>query len=140
MNSLINWRGKPSSLFDVVDFFDEFVPSIFSNENIMRPNVEITETDDELIVRGELPGLTKDDISVELKDSVLSISGEKKIDKSEKIGKVLRSEISYGSFHRSFHISTDVESENITANFEDGILTITIPKAKAEPSKKITID
>lgn len=142
MNSLINWRGrKPSSFLDITDFFDEFVPSVFSNENIIKPKVEIKENGKELIVKAELPGLTKDDISVELKDSILTLSGERKSEKSEeKNGKVLRSEISYGSFQRSFHISTEIDSDNIEANFEDGILRISLPKIKEKTSKKIMIN
>ena len=141
MNDLIRWR--PGSLFtsNLERIFDDHFPSLssmFDNER-MSPDIEIKETDEKLIVRAELPGLTKDDISVELKDSILTLSGEKKLEKCEENEKFHRTEISYGKFTRSFQVPMEVDTEKIDANFQDGILTIDIPKIEETPPHKITV-
>lgn len=141
MNALTKWFPESRELFPRSDFFgrvfDEF-DSFFENEKL-TPKLEIKENDSSLILKAELPGMTKDDISVELKDSILTISGEKKIEKEDKNEKYHRTEISYGKFSRSFHVPMNVDSENIQANFKDGILNIEIPKAESEKTKQITI-
>jgi HSP20 family protein len=97
--------------------------------------MEIFENDSDIIAKAELPGLTKDDITIDLKDSVLTISGEKKQSEIEPNTRYHRSEISYGSFERSFHLASDVNTEKIAATFKDGILTIIVPKIEPNEGK-----
>lgn len=141
MNDLIKWR--PTSLFSstLENLFDDYFPSVSSmfGDERMSPDIEIKETDEKLIVRAELPGMTRDDISVELNDSILTLSGEKKIEKTEEKEKFHRTEISYGSFRRSFQVPMEVDAENIDANFKDGILTIDIPKVETSKPQKIEV-
>ena len=103
------------------------------------PNVDISETVDEYRVRAELPGVSKDDVTVELEQGLLSIRGEKKSrrdDKSEQ-GRVL--ECSYGAFSRSFALPQDADSDQISAEFKDGVLDITIGKNPDSKPKQVTI-
>jgi HSP20 family protein len=139
MNDLIKWSSRPMlpSIFDKI--FDDFFPSSIVETFGSYPKIDVKENEENLTIKAELPGMTKEDISVELKDSILTISGEKKEEKSEKDTKFLRTEITYGSFGRSFHIPVEVEYEKIQAAFKDGILHITIPKSEKEKIHKIKL-
>ena len=110
----------------------------FGNVGV-NPKMEVSETDEAYILKAELPGLTKDDIAVQLEDSVLTISGEKKHERSEDKKSFHLCEITYGSFSRSFQVPNHVKSEDIEANFKDGILTLTLPKAEEVTPKKIDV-
>ncbi|MCF8019838.1 MAG: Hsp20/alpha crystallin family protein [Vallitaleaceae bacterium] len=124
-----------NDFFNLDRFFDDdYFPTIFRASN--GPKMEIVENKSNVIVKAELPGLTKEDISIDLKESVLTLSGEKKVEDNEPDARYHRTEISYGSFQRSFHLNVDVDVENIDAVFENGILTITLPKAVVKESKK----
>lgn len=139
MNDLIKWSSRPllPSFFDKI--FDDFFPSSIVETFGSYPKIDVKETEENLTVKAELPGMTKEDISVELKDSILTISGEKKEEKNEKDAKFLRTEITYGSFSRSFHIPVGVEHDKIKAEFKDGILNIIIPKSEKEKTHKIEL-
>lgn len=109
------------------------------------PSMEIVEKDDSLLVTAELPGVKKDDVDITLEDGVLTIRGEKKEEKKEekdeKEGKYHMWERKYGSFQRSFTLPHEVEVDKIDAKFDNGILTVTLPKtAKAKvQGRKIPI-
>jgi HSP20 family protein len=111
----------------------------FEDEKI-KPLVDIYEEGEDVVVKTELPGLTKDDISVTLKDDLITISGEKK--REEKIDQehYYRVEVSYGVFSRTFHLPVEVQGEKVKAKFKDGILEIRIPKTEEEKKKGIKID
>ncbi len=102
---------------------------------VASPVVDIFEDNGNVVVKAEMPGMTKDSLDVRIADNVLTISGEKK--KEEKVEKqnYFRMERSYGSFSRSFSLPSDVETDKIKAQFKDGILEITVPKT-AEAMKK----
>lgn len=136
MNNLVRW--SPRTLFPATfeRIFDEF----FEDSIQINPRIDIKETEENLVVKAELPGMTKKDISVDLKDSVLTISGEKKTEKSDEKAKFHRTEIIYGSFSKSFHVPMHVKYDQVQAKFKDGILNITIPKDESEKVKQIAID
>lgn len=139
MNDVAKWTPRsllPSS-FD--RFFDEYIPRIFESPVDFNISVDIQETDENLLVKAELPGLEKEDISIEMDDAILTISGEKKIEKVDNESKIHRSEITYGKFQRSFHIPIRVKHDEITASFKDGVLHITLPKTEVEKTRKISI-
>ena len=98
-------------------------------KNLMRTDVRETEDTYELDV--DLPGFKKDEVTLELKDGVLTIQAVKGLDKDEtdKKGKYIRQERYAGACSRSFYVGDDVEPADVSAKFEDGILTITVPKA-----------
>jgi HSP20 family protein len=95
------------------------------------PAVEITETKKELRVTAELPGMRLEDIQVEIDDDVLTIRGEKQEEKTSEEGEPVRYHIverSYGAFERSFSLPRSIDSDNIKAEFGDGVLSIRLPK------------
>lgn len=106
---------------------------------IWSPPVDITETDDNLVVSIEIPGMTKEDVKITLQDNVLTIRGEKKQETEKRDANYHRVERSYGSFTRSFSLPAAVEGEKIKAQYKDGLLKITLPKAEQVKPKEIPI-
>jgi len=104
------------------------------------PAVDIYETADNLVIKAEIPGANKDDISVEIKGNSLYLKGERKLEKDVNEENYHRMERSYGSFHRVFSLPTTVDQEKIKANFKCGVLEITIPKVEKAKPKQITVD
>jgi HSP20 family protein len=106
------------------------------------PSVDIYEEGDNIILKSEMPGMTKEDIEVNLTDDTITLSGEKK--KEEKIEKkdYYRLERSFGSFKRSFALPSEVQSDRAKASFKNGILEIKIPKSEEakKKEKKIKIE
>ena len=103
------------------------------------PVVDILETETELIVRAELPGLSKEEIDIEVTSESLTIKGDRKFPEEEK-DKYLRVERPYGSFQRSFNIGVPVQPDKVNASYKDGILEVKIPKAEEIKPKKIEIN
>lgn len=101
------------------------------------PSVDITETDSAYVVKGEIPGVNKDHVKVTIEDGLLTIQGERKMEKEEKGKKFHRIECSYGSFVRRFQVPDGVEKSRIKADFKDGMVNVTLPKsAKAQAKTK----
>ena len=100
------------------------------------PAVDVEETRDQIYVRAELPGMTRDDIQVEFENGVLTIRGEKKFDREAKERTYHRIERAYGSFVRTFTLPRTVDAENVTARYENGVLELEMPKrAEAKPRR-----
>jgi HSP20 family protein len=106
---------------------------------IWAPSVDIKETDKEIIVKADLPGMKKEDIEVSLDNNILTIKGEREFEKEEKEKDYVRVERSYGSFYRSFNIGVPVKEDEIKASYKDGVLEIVIPKAEVKEAKKVEI-
>jgi len=104
------------------------------------PAVDIYETKEAIILDVELRGVTKEDISLEVKDSTLTIKGEKKLEKDVKEENFHRMERTYGSFTRAFTLPTTVQQDKVKAKFRDGILEIMLPKAEEAKPKHIKVD
>jgi len=104
------------------------------------PPVDIYETSDSIVLEAELPGLTKDNIVVEVKDSTLTLKGDKKFEREVKEENYHRVERSYGGFQRAFTLPSTVQQDKVKAKFRDGILEITIPKAEEAKPKQIKVD
>lgn len=113
----------------------------FSNDFLAYPAVEIADAENEYTVTAEVPGLKKEDISIDYDDGVLTIAGEKKEEVREEDKKYYLFERCYGSFERSFTLPNSVDGDKITAKVSDGVLTIHLPKlaTAASSSKKIEI-
>ena len=134
------------SLFD--RFFDDSLEKEFFGthnplygkhaKNLMKTDVRETESSYELDI--DLPGFKKDEVNVELKNGYLTIQAAKGLDKEEqdKKGKYIRQERYAGACSRSFYVGEDVEPEEVSAKFEDGILTISVPKAAKKQLPKQT--
>ncbi|HEU0219690.1 MAG TPA: Hsp20/alpha crystallin family protein [Gallionella sp.] len=98
------------------------------------PSVDISETDSAYLIKGEIPGVKKEDVKVTIQDGMLTIQGERKQEKEEKGKKFHRVERCYGSFMRSFRVPDDADENKVKAEFKDGMLNVTLPKsAKAKP-------
>ena len=105
-----------------------------------NPPVDIYETTDGIVLKIELPGVNKEDVSVEIKDNVLTLKGERLLDPKIKDENYYRKERSFGKFHRSFSLQDPIKSNLIKALFKDGVLTIEVPRPEAEKPKRITVD
>jgi HSP20 family protein len=104
-----------------------------------KPGAEIVKTDTGFSVNVALPGVKREDIKIDLDSNVLSISGERKSEHSENKNNVLRSEITYGKFTRSFSLTNDIDKDKIEADFENGILKIKLPVSDKALPKTIEI-
>ena len=103
------------------------------------PSVDIIEDEKEWLVKAELPEVKKEDVKVTVEDGVLTITGERKLEKEEKDKKYHRIERSYGNFNRSFSIPATVDEEKIRADYKDGVLKIALPKKEQAKPKQIKI-
>ena len=104
-----------------------------------HPVVDMYDEDDRIVIKAELPGMEKKDISVDVKDGVLTISGERNYDNEVKEEIYYRRERAYGKFQRAFSLPTDVDSDKINADFKDGLLKIEVPKPEKQKPKEITV-
>ncbi len=122
-------------------FFDDFFGDHRTQtaEGQWLPSVDVSETDVELVVRAELPGMTHEDIEVDLQDNVLTLKGEKKRENTEEQESYHCLERTYGSFSRSFSLPAGVKAGEISATFKDGVLDVCLPKAEELKAKKISI-
>ena len=105
-----------------------------------RPLANISETDSEYLIRAELPAVDKDDVEVTVNDGVVTIKGERRLDKTEETEQYHRTESAYGKFMRSFRLPADVDPAAIRAASKDGVLKVHLPKAEVEVPKKIEIE
>lgn len=117
------------------DMFDNFLPADVNRSTV--PAVNIKETDEKFNVSLAAPGLTKEDFKINVEDGVLSISTERKEEKNESNERYTRREFTYTSFKRSFNLPEQVEPAKISASYENGILSIDLPKVPEEKQKNI---
>ncbi|HEX8669661.1 MAG TPA: Hsp20/alpha crystallin family protein [Allosphingosinicella sp.] len=112
-----------------------------SSGNLMRaPETDVVETEREIRVIVEMPGLKRENIEVDVENNVLTIRGEKKEERTEgEQGKWHLAERRYGTFARSFVLPRDVDAENIQARFEDGVLSVVIPKSERARRRRIDV-
>ncbi len=104
------------------------------------PSVDIEEQEDRFMIKADLPGVDKNDIEVKIENGVLTIRGEKRMEKSSDEGtKRHRTERFYGSFARSFTLPDAVKADEVDANYKDGVLALTIPKAEQARPRAIDI-
>ena len=130
-------RRPASNLFR---FYSPFfaAPRVGTDANTYAwaPSVDVSETEDSYEVRAELPGVAKDDLHVSVKVGLLTLSGEKRQEKVDDTQNYRRVERRYGSFQRKFRLPGEVETDDIKAGYNDGILTLSIPKpATAKPTE-----
>lgn len=105
----------------------------------LTPLVDVVEDDNEFLIKAELPEVKKSDVKVLIQNGVLQISGERKLEKEEKGKKYHRIERSYGSFERSFSLPESSKPELMTADYDNGLLTVHVPKDKAAKPKSIEV-
>ena len=104
-----------------------------------RPAIDIHDADGEFVLRADLPGLAKKDVSLTIDGTVLSLRGERAYQEVDDSERLARRERSHGQFHRSFDLATEVNAGEVKAVFADGVLTVTIPKVVEETPKEVEI-
>jgi HSP20 family protein len=134
---MLSFRDEMDRLLD--DFYGRMAPAKESYEGDWLPAMDMKESDNEVVASIELPGLSKDDIKVSVKNDVLTISGEKKQESVEEKENVHRVERTYGYFRRSVTLPVEVDAGKVKASFKDGILKITLPKVESKKVKEIPI-
>jgi HSP20 family protein len=105
-----------------------------------NPPVDIYETDDALVLKAELPGVSKDDVSIEVHQNTLILRGQRKHEAEVKEEHYHRVERAYGTFQRSFVLPTTVDQDKVQATFKDGVLELHLPKSEAAKPKRIAIN
>lgn len=103
------------------------------------PSTDVSETDTEYLIKVEIPGVSKEDVKVFVQDGMLTMQGERKMEKEEKGKKFHRIERSYGRFMRSFRIPDDADENSVKAAFKDGLLNVTLAKTAKGKSKAIDV-
>lgn len=116
--------------------FEDFLPVRREKETIFHPRIDLYETDNELILKAELPGLKKENIDITVTEDEVHLKGEKKEELETKKENYLRREMCYGKFERVVSLPTEVDPERVEAEFKDGILEIKMPK-KEEAKRKV---
>ncbi len=118
-------------------FFND--PMFNLEQTQWQPAVDVVREDDKIVINAELPGVKKDDISIDVTENVLTLKGEKKYENEVNEENYYRKERMTGSFERSFTLPEGVTSDQINAEYHDGILKVEIPKAEKEEPKQIKI-
>jgi HSP20 family protein len=154
MNTLTRWNPFRTGTWDPfrdLEDFEQRLASVFGR-GVAKPNgeeaistadwapvVDITEDDKEFLVRAELPGLKKEEVKVTVEDGVMTISGERKVEKEEKTKKYHRVERAYGKFERSFTLPDMADGTKVNAEFKDGVLQVRLIKTDKVASKALEV-
>lgn len=144
MNILTRW--DPSrSLTTFQDQMNELMQEFFGPGNGQKvaefnPLVDVTETADSIIVKAEVPGMDAKDIELKIEGDTLAMRGEKKFEKEEKGKSFHRVERTYGAFHRTFRLPTEVKVDAVKAVCKNGVLEVTLPKVEAAKPRDVKID
>jgi HSP20 family protein len=125
-------------------FFEPFIRHQADGENHVSgtwvPPVDVAETQEKILVRVEVPGMKQDEINIEFENGVLTLKGERKLEKEHDGLNYHRVERTYGTFIRSFTLPRSVDAEKISATYRDGILEVEVPKKEEAKPKQIKID
>lgn len=139
---------KYNPFADLEDFpaglrlFQDSINRLFSDQNTARPwapPVDIFETDNELVLKADLPDVKMQDIDIQIENGTLTLKGERKFEKDEKNKGFHRIERSYGSFVRYFTLPETVNTENVQAEYQNGVLVITLPKKEVAKPKTVKV-
>jgi len=135
-NPFMSLQREIDRLFE--DFTRGF-PAFTGNGGKMLPSMDVTETDKEIEITTELPGLEEKDVQINVADNLLTIRGEKKAEKEEKDKNYRLIERSYGSFERTLELPDGVNADAIKASIAKGVLKVTVPKPAPAQAKKIEV-
>ena len=143
--ALVRWdpaREVDTLQSEVNRLFDTFFSGRPGDGGAMRrwvPAMDLLATDEHLVLRADLPGLDREDVNVEIKDGVLTVSGERKAEREERGRDFYRAERAFGSFSRSLALPEHVDAEKISADFDKGVLEIRIPKPEERKPQRVKI-
>ena len=105
----------------------------------LEPALDLYEEKDQMVVKAELPGMTKDDIQISVSDNVLTIKGEKKQEEEDTGKDYYRSKRTYGAFFRTVPLPAEINADKVQATFKNGVLEIRLPKSEAAKKKEIKV-
>jgi HSP20 family protein len=145
MRTLTRWepfRGATSLQDQINRVFNDVLERTGEESSLTAwaPAVDIYETEHELVLKADLPDIDPKDLDIRVENNILTIRGERKFEKNVNEENYLRVERSYGSFTRSFTLANTVNSEAIKAGYENGVLTLTIPKREEAKPKQIKVN
>ena len=144
--SLMRWHGRRSmpSVFDEVDrMFGNLLRAPWPTARLevdFGPSVDVYEQENEVVVKAELPGAKKEDIEIHAEDDMLTLRGETKQEEEVQEEGYHRKEIRRGSFYRQIPLPAAIDENQVTAKFEDGVLTVRAPKAEVKAGKNVSIE
>jgi HSP20 family protein len=142
MRALVRWDPfhEMSAMRRVMDrLFDEtWTPTIWHAREHVIP-VDLYETDESVVARAALPGVSAEDVDISVSDDLLTIKGETRHEEKDEREHFLRRELSYGAFSRTLPLPASVDADKATAEYEGGVLTITLPKVEGSRTKTIKI-
>jgi HSP20 family protein len=142
MRALVRWDPfrEMSGMRRVMDrLFDEtWTPTIW-HERVRPIPVDLYETEDSVVAKTAIPGVDPEDVEISVNDDLLTIKGETKHEEKEEREHFMRRELSYGAFGRTLPLPVSVDAEKATAEYEGGVLTITLPKMEGSRAKTIKI-
>jgi HSP20 family protein len=132
-------QNEMNRLFNT--FFEAPTPGNGGSTQLRRwlPAMDLVETEADFVLRADLPGLSEEDVKIELDDNVLTISGERKAEHEQRKEGYYRVERASGSFSRSLTLPEGVDPESVTANFDRGVLEVRIPKPEQRKPRKVAI-
>jgi HSP20 family protein len=123
---------------NLMRYFDDFPTFRKSFADDFSPRMDVTDNENSIVIKAEVPGVDKKDINISIKDKILTIEGEKKNEVVDENANYYRSERSFGSFKRQFQLPDEVEAEKVDAKYENGILTIDLKKKEVvHPEAKV---
>jgi HSP20 family protein len=130
-------QSEMNRLFNT--FFDTPTTGNGSTTRRWIPAMDLVETEDDFVLKADLPGLKEEDVNIEVEENVLTVSGERKSEHEDKREGYVRVERSYGSFRRSLTLPKGVDAEAVTANFDNGVLEVHIPKPEERKPRRVAI-
>ena len=137
-------RAEMENLFDNFSMgrFPSFprLTTPLASEGAMLPSVDVHENDKQIVIEAELPGIEEKDVDLSVQDGVLTVKGEKKLERKEDKDECHMMERRYGSFMRSMRLPDTADEESITANIDKGVLTVTVAKKPGEVIKERKIE
>lgn len=136
MTDIFNMKDEMNRLFDGLFRGVSSEPGRFG---AYVPEVDISETDDNIMVSVDIPGMDEKDLSVSIRENVLTLKGEKKREVQKENTVCLISERNYGSFERSLTLPTNIQPDKVAAKYANGVLTVTLPKAEEVKPKEIAV-
>jgi HSP20 family protein len=137
MSSLTPWNPFRDFDRDLSSFFDH-PARFFGNRN--APRVDVYQTEKEVVVKAEIPGVSKEDLNLYIDENSMRLSGQTKRENEFKDENAYRTERYYGSFSRTISFPVEVKSEEARAEYKDGILSVTVPKQEPSKAKGRRID
>jgi HSP20 family protein len=135
---MVKRTGGPRFFDDFLDDF--FAPTMNSPKEMMGLKVDIYERDEHIVIDAELPGMKREDISVDVKGKLLTLGGERKSEDEVEQQNYYRRERRHGKFERTFNLPFELSEEHVVAKYEDGVLTLEIAKPQEQVAKKIAIN